>query len=237
MLNDSGFVIYLNQEDEIGASSGYTSIQGISIKAMIMEIKNYIPFVKAIAANIHRPLPASIMLDDLVQDGMIGLIMAFRKYDADSGVPFQAFAGQKIKWAILDGLREGDRVAKTTRTQANKVSKAIEQLQATLLRPPSKTEVAKALGVRVGDIMTTLSLAYGNNYIRIDDYFQSVASNDDGHDEAIDIPDSRVEPSDIFERQEIYSSTVDHLKELNVSESRISQLNKSVTKKLLAKFA
>jgi DNA-directed RNA polymerase specialized sigma subunit len=50
----------------------------------IMDIKDFMPLVKIIAQNIHRPLPSNIMMDDLVQDGMIGLIMAFREHDSNT---------------------------------------------------------------------------------------------------------------------------------------------------------
>jgi RNA polymerase sigma factor for flagellar operon FliA len=206
------------------------------------------PWVRIIAQNIHRSLPANIMLDDLVQDGMIGLIMAFREHDAGSGVPFQSFAGNKIKWAIQEGLRAGDWAEKSVRTGANKVAKAVDKLQALLLRPPTKREIANELGVRVDDVATIFGEAYGFNFVRI---------NDDVQDEAQDIPDSSMEPSAIAERRESYSRAVEGLKnlqanerkafilrnmcnmsgqqvavEMGLSESRVSQLYKIATEKI-----
>ena len=213
-----------------------------------MDIKDFMPLVRIIALETIRPLPSNIMLDDLVQDGMIGLIMAFREYDADSGVPFHAFAGNKIRWAIMDGLRAGDWAARSVRRRANKVTKTIEKLQALLHREPTKIEIAEALGVRVGDITTILGDAYGYNFVRIDDDVQG---------EAQDIPDPRMEPSVTVEQRNIYSRAVAGLKtlqpnerkafilrimcdmsgrqvatEMGLSESRVSQLYKTATGKL-----
>ena len=213
-----------------------------------MDIKDFMPLVRIIALEILRPLPSNILLDDLVQDGMIGLIMAFREYDADSGIPFHAFAGNKIRWAIMDGLRAGDWAARSVRRRANKVTKAIEKLQALLHREPTKIEIADALGVRVGDITTILGDAYGYNFVRIDDDVQG---------EAQDIPDSRMEPAAIVEQRNTYSRAVAGLKtlqpnerkafilrimcdmsgrqvatEMGLSESRVSQLYKTATGKL-----
>ncbi len=217
-----------------------------------MDIRDFMPWVRIIAQNIHRTLPANIMLDDLVQDGMIGLIMAFREHDASSGVPFQPFAGNKIKWAIQEGLRAGDWAEKSVRTGANKVAKAIDKLQAALLRPPTKREIANELGVRVDDVATIFGEANGFNFVRI---------NDDVQDEAQDIPDSSMEPSAIAERRESYSRAVEGLKnlqpnerkafilrnmcnmsgqqaadEMGLSESRVSQLYKIAKEKIANNF-
>lgn len=206
------------------------------------------PWVRIIAQNIHRSLPANIMLDDLVQDGMIGLIIAFREHDVASGIPFQSFAGNKIKWSIMDGLRAGDWAEKSVRARANKVAKAVDKLQGLLLRPPTKREIADELAVRVNDITTIIGDAYGLNFVRI---------NDDVQDEAQDIPDTRMEPSDLAERRECYSRAVEGLKnlqpnerkafvlrnmcdmsgrqaaaEMGLSESRVSQLYKIAAEKI-----
>jgi RNA polymerase sigma factor for flagellar operon FliA len=217
-----------------------------------VDIKDFMPWVRIIALEIYRPLPANIMLDDLVQDGMIGLIRAFREYDADSGVPFQAYAANKIRWSIMDGLRAGDWAERSVRRRANKIAKTIEKLQALLHRDPTKMEVADALGVRVSDITTILGDAHGYNFIRIDDSPLG---------EVQDIPDSSMEPSAIAERREIYSHAVARLKalqpserkafvlrvmcdmsgreaanEMGLSESRVSQLYKAATEKLASRL-
>jgi RNA polymerase sigma factor for flagellar operon FliA len=213
-----------------------------------MDIKDFMPWVRIIALKIHRPLPANILLDDLVQDGMIGLIMAFREHDEDSGVPFPTFTGNKIRWAAMDGLRAGDWANKHVRRRANNVAKTIGKLQTLLLREPTKREIADALGVRVDDIATILGDAYGYNFVRIDDGVQG---------EEQDILDSRMDPSVVVEQREAYSRAVAGLKnlqpnerkvfimrnmcdmsgrqtatEMGLSESRVSQLYKAATEKL-----
>lgn len=213
-----------------------------------MDIKDFMPWVRIIALEIHRPLPASIMLEDLVQDGMIGLIKAFREYRANSGIPFQTFAGNKIRWAIMDGLRASDWAERSVRGRANKVARTIKKLQAMLHRAPTKIEVADALGIRVGDVTAILGEAHGLSFVQIDD---------DILGEAQDIPDSRMEPSAIAERRTTYSRAIAGLStlpikerrvfilrvmcemsgqqaanEMGLSESRVSQLYKAATEKL-----
>ncbi|MEJ1959233.1 MAG: sigma-70 family RNA polymerase sigma factor [Nitrosomonadales bacterium] len=226
-----------------------------------MDIKDFMPWVRIIALKIHRTLPSNIMLDDLVQDGMVGLIMAFREHNTDSETPFVSFTGNKIRWAIMDGLRAEDWAEKSVRRNANKVARTVDQLQASLFRKPTKREIADALGVRVEDITTILGEAYRYNFVRIDEGIQGDAQDDVTQNGAQDIPDSRMEPSAIVEQREAYSRAVACLKtlqpnerrafilrnmcnmsvreaaaEIGVSISRVSQLYKSATEKLAQYF-
>lgn len=213
-----------------------------------MDIKDFMPLVRIIALKIHRPLPPNIMLDDLIQDGMIGLILAFREHDADSGIPFKTYACNKIQWAIMDGLRASDWAERAVRGRANKVARTIDQLQAQLQREPTKKEIADALGIRVDDVTAILGDAYGLDFVRIDDHVQG---------EKQDIPDYSQEPSAIVDRRMSHSRAVAGLKtlqpnerrafilramcemsgrqaatEMELSESRVSQLYRMASEKL-----
>lgn len=44
-------------------------------------------------------------LDELLQSGAVGMLEALRRYNAELGIPFQAFAGRRIKGAMIDSLR------------------------------------------------------------------------------------------------------------------------------------
>ena len=213
-----------------------------------MNIKDFMPCVRIIALEIYRPLPCNILLDDLVQDGMIGLIMAFREYDANCGVQFNTFAWNKIRWSILAGLRNGDWAERSVRQSANKVARTIEKLRSSLLREPNKSEIANSLGLRVNDLSSILGEAHGYSFFSINDAI-------DG--EALEIPDTRMEPCAIVERREEYTLMKAGLKtlpikqrqafilvamsdmsgrqaaiEMGLSESRVSQLYKAASDKL-----
>lgn len=176
-----------------------------------MDIQEFMPLVRIVALKIHRPLPPNILLEDLIQDGMIGLIMAFREHDADSDIPFGPFAHHKIQWAILDGLRAGDWAERSVRRQANRVARTIDHLQAHLLRPPTHKEVADALNIRIEDVATILGNAHGVNFVEVD------AEEAAGQRE---IPDSSMEPSTIVDRRMAHSRAVAGLKTLLPNERR-----------------
>ena len=212
------------------------------------DLKDLIPLVRLIAQKIHRPLPASVMLNDLIQDGMIGLMTAISEHDDSLGIPFRVYAENKIRWAIMDGLRAGDWAGRSVRRRATKIAKTTAKLQAMLNREPSKQEIADELQLPVDDIASIIGEAHGYSFVRIDDAPSG---------ETQDIPDSRMEPHPIVERREVYSLAVAGLRtlrpserqalilrtlcemsvqqaaaEMEISESRVSQLCKKATEKL-----
>ncbi|MEK6607882.1 MAG: sigma-70 family RNA polymerase sigma factor [Myxococcota bacterium] len=65
-------------------------------------------YVRALAVEIVRTLPAQTSLDDLVAYGTKGLIEASRRYDPARGASFSTFAYYRIRGAIFDGLRTMD---------------------------------------------------------------------------------------------------------------------------------
>lgn len=78
-------------------------------------VTSYLPLVSAIARTMSRGLPSCVEIDDLVNDGVIGLIAAARRYDPGRGVEFSAYAGHRIRGAILDGLRARDPLPRALR--------------------------------------------------------------------------------------------------------------------------
>ena len=68
-------------------------------------VENYAPLVKRIAYQLMSRLPASVDVDDLIQNGMMGLLDALGRYEQGLGAQFETYAVQRIRGAMLDGLR------------------------------------------------------------------------------------------------------------------------------------
>ena len=67
-------------------------------------ILEHLPQVRLIARRIQERLPDSISLDDLVSNGVLGLISAIDNFDALQNVKLKTYAEYKIRGAILDSL-------------------------------------------------------------------------------------------------------------------------------------
>ncbi|MBO9541856.1 sigma-70 family RNA polymerase sigma factor [bacterium] len=81
-------------------------------------IKQYMPMVRAIARRISTKLPRHYDMEDLVSDGVMGLMAAAERFDPERGVKFETFATYYIKGAILDNLPKLPTVPKSQRVQA-----------------------------------------------------------------------------------------------------------------------
>ncbi len=71
-------------------------------------VEGYLPLVGAIARTVSRGLPSVVEINELINDGVIGLYTALERYDPGRGVGFSTYAGHRIKGAMLDGLRKRD---------------------------------------------------------------------------------------------------------------------------------
>ena len=60
--------------------------------------------VRSLAIGVHRNLPQSVELDDLVAYGQLGLVEAARSFDPSRGNRFTTFAYYRIRGAIYDGM-------------------------------------------------------------------------------------------------------------------------------------
>ena len=110
-------------------------------------IHRYIHLVKYVAGRISVNLPPNVELNDLINDGVVGLIDAIEKYDDDRGVKFETYAITRIHGAIIDALPGTGWVPRAVRQKARELERAQHDLEAELGHQPTDDEVAVRLGV------------------------------------------------------------------------------------------
>ncbi|MDR0735668.1 MAG: RNA polymerase sigma factor FliA [Zoogloeaceae bacterium] len=133
-------------------------------------VQQYAPLVKRIAHHLMARLPANVQPEDLVQNGMIGLLDAFARYEEGLGAQFETYASQRIRGAMLDGLRENDWLPRSLRRKMRRVENALQQLEQRHGRPPSESELAENLGMPLGDYQKLLQEARGHQILYLDDF-------------------------------------------------------------------
>ena len=105
-----------------------------------------LPFVRALARRMASTMPQSIEISDLVQDGMIGLIDAARRFDASRGIKFETFVERRVRGAMIDALRR-DAWPRGVRRQRREIEGAREKLRKQMGREPTDRDVARQLGL------------------------------------------------------------------------------------------
>lgn len=85
------------------------------------------PLVKSIARRISTKLPRHYELEDLVSDGVVGLLSAAERFDPNRGVKFETFATYYIKGSILDNLPKVPVIKSTGQVQVQKANVPTEE--------------------------------------------------------------------------------------------------------------
>ncbi|MGH9475129.1 MAG: sigma-70 family RNA polymerase sigma factor [Terriglobales bacterium] len=107
----------------------------------------HLPQVRYLARRIHERLPQQVLLEDLVQAGVVGLIDALHKYDPARNAQLGTYARFRIRGAILDSLRALDWSPRELRRQGRELQAAAAELQEKLRRAPTAGEICEALSL------------------------------------------------------------------------------------------
>ena len=130
-----------------------------------------LPFVESLARRMASTMPHSIDLGDLVQDGVIGLIDAARRFDEGRGIKFETFAERRVRGAMIDALRR-DAWPRGVRRVRRELEAAREALRRELGGEPTLADLAKRVGadesrlertiVRISTIESTSPMAHAD---------------------------------------------------------------------------
>jgi RNA polymerase sigma factor for flagellar operon FliA len=121
-------------------------------------IIKYAPLVKTIVLRMAARMPIDVAdKEDLINVGIIGLMSALEKYDAQRNVQFETYAHFRIRGAVLDELRQRDWVPRSTRNKDSRLEDAFTKLQRKLGRAPNEAEVAEHLGLTADEYFSLLN--------------------------------------------------------------------------------
>lgn len=216
-------------------------------------VQRFVPLVKRIAYHLMARLPASVQFDDLVQNGMIGLLDAMERFEDGFGAQFETYATQRVRGAMLDGLRENDWLPRQLRRELRRIEGMISKLEHAHGRAPSELELAEALEMPLAEYQKTLQEARGHQIL----YFEDFAGEEGEDFLERHFTDNEADPLHLLEDKSLKQALVSAIerlpereklmmalyyeKELNlreigevmgVSESRVCQLHSQAVARL-----
>lgn len=238
-----------------------TRLYSISGRSLSREeiVHKYLPLVKYVAGKISVNLPSHVEINDLINEGILGLIDAISKYDDSRGVKFETYATTRISGAILDALRAMDWVPRAVRQKARELERVFATLENEIGRVPEDEEIAKAMGLKLKEYHTLLLKVRGTSILSLEEFLP----NEKGHDVSLldTLKDNGPDPTHQVESAEIKSAlaqaveslpqqertvislyyfeglTLKDIKSvLNVSESRVSQIHAQAVIRLRSKL-
>jgi RNA polymerase sigma factor FliA len=139
----------------------------------------YSPLVKYVAGRTGANLPSHVEDADLISYGLVGLIEAMDRYDADREVRFETFAMQRIRGAIIDELRSLDWVPRSVRSRAREIEKANSKLENKLGRVPTDAELAETLGITDQELQDSLISISNSSVLALEELWMVPDSSGD----------------------------------------------------------
>ncbi|WP_310442313.1 RNA polymerase sigma factor FliA [Sulfurimonas sp.] len=202
----------------------------------------YLPAVKAMAFRLKERLPSSVDYMDLSAIGTEELIKLARKYDEKLNDSFWGYAKKRVYGAMLDYLRSLDILSRSSRKLIKAIDYAVEDYRAIHDEEPSDEQLAEILNESVEKIHEARIASSIYTVMPLQDQLQA---GDEGlalanieKDELINVIKTVL--GQYSEREQLiiqfYYFEELSLKEisdvLNITESRISQIHKSVIHKI-----
>lgn len=196
----------------------YTAKGRLDMDSML---RQYGPLVRRLAHQMIAKLPANVEIDDLIQVGMIGLTDALTRFDAAQGVQFETFATQRIRGAMLDELRGADWMSRGTRKQQREIEAAVHRLEQRLGRAPQESEIAKEMGISLGDYQELLGKVRGTQLIYLEDM-----SGDDGDSDYLDrhVASEGGDPLSLLQDHKMRAALVEAIKALPEREQYVMSM-------------
>ncbi len=179
-------------------------------------IYHYIPFVEKIAHKFFIWLPSSVDRDDLISNGVLGLITAIDRFKLDGKAKFESFAFWRIKGQMLDFLRSKDLLSKNQRMKIKRMEEIFMDLESKG-QLPTEEMIAKEMDCSVEEIIDLMRLSCLSQTVYLSD---SLAENFSIEDT---LEDER-NPVDEVDRRLIFEQVVDRIKMFSEKEQQILQL-------------
>lgn len=166
---------------------------------------DHIPLVAHLVREVSGRVPASVDRDDLRSAGLVALVAAARAFDSGLGVPFPAYAAQRIRGALVDELRSVDWASRSVRRKGREIEAARQRLATAMGQFPDDRAVAESLGVSTAEVVRTDA-----------DVVRAAVLSLHGTDRdlADDLPTTALGPQAVLERAERLAYLADAIAEL-----------------------
>ncbi len=219
-------------------------------------VERHAGLVKRIALHLMARLPASVLLDDLIQSGMIGLIEAAKNFDGSKGASFETYAGIRIRGAMLDEIRRGDWTPRSVHKNSRLITNTIAELEAELGRDVKDIEVAERLDITLDEYHHMLNEVNAGKIIGMEDLgvtedvISPVDDNDNGdtpfegmatesfHKALVEtigtLPEREALVLSLYYDEELNLREIGEV--LDVSESRVSQIHSQAMARLKSRL-
>ena len=176
-------------------------------------------FVVSVAKQYQNQ---GIGLQDLINEGNLGLIKAAQRFDETRGFKFISYAVWWIRQAILQAIADQSRIVRLPLNQVgviNKIKKETARLEQTLNRLPTTEEIANAMDMPVYKVAEIMKM---NNHPQSID--SPIAPNEETRFVDVFVHDNDVNTDTSLMKESLSSEINDLLKTLPDKEADVLRL-------------
>jgi RNA polymerase sigma factor for flagellar operon FliA len=211
-------------------------------------IERNLPLVQHVLYQVAAHYPRHADREELAQAATLGLVEAAHRYDPSRGVPFERWAAVRVRGAIVDAARALDFAPRSLRAAAREVEEAQNTLLNKLGRTPTADELAGQMKISNRELAELQGKVHRALVLSLD----APCGEEDG--DPLTLADGLIETSDVDPSTQIEEreqaaylrdalellperlqtvvrgyflqgrTSADLAEELNVTESRVSQM-------------
>lgn len=181
-------------------------------QALETMINSNLRFVVSVAKQYGT---TAMTLNDLINEGNLGLIKAAQKFDHTRWFKFISYAVWRIRQSIMQALAEHARLVRIPLNKVwinNKIKKTINALEQTLEREPTPEEIAAIGDVKIDDVIMSLHLLETSFHKSLDAEFND--DSDSGNLYNVIQAETVNDIEDTLEKKSIHDIVANQLKVL-----------------------
>lgn len=151
-FNEISKVELITPEEEVDLARRIKQGDQAALEKMVLA---NLRFVVSVAKQYHH---SKVPLNDLINEGNLGLIKAAKMFDETKGFKFISYAVWWIRQSIMDALDKHSRIVKIPANKVgglSKINHAAAYMEQRFEREPTSEELAEFLGLHVDEIKST----------------------------------------------------------------------------------
>jgi RNA polymerase primary sigma factor len=155
-LQEIGKLPLLTAEQEVALAKRIKAGDEAALETLV---NANLRFVVSVAKQYQN---SSMSLNDLINEGNLGLVKAAQKFDETRGFKFISYAVWWIRQSIIQALAEQSRLIRLPLNKVGsltRINKAFAELEQKYEREPSPEELAELLDIELVQVQTTLGVS------------------------------------------------------------------------------
>jgi RNA polymerase sigma factor for flagellar operon FliA len=185
-------------------------------------IMQSVPLVHYILGRLGISQEFGTEYEDLVHQGLLGLMDAVDRYNPGHGAQFSTYASLRIRGKILDYLRTSDWMSRSARQKSRLIQKTVSDLWSQLQREPTEDEIASYLGMEKSQVQKNL-VEVNTVFVSIDSAVEIDQEGEgDLHERLTD--DRQPDPASVIEAVSMKHELIKGIQKLSKREQTILSL-------------